>query len=232
MAGIAVVALLAAACGSGNADDTDVLGIQIDRESTSEAASQAPTEPSTPSSAPTASAPPTSTAPATPTSTPSPTTTPPPSPEPTQTAPPAEVAEAGAYSGALQEWAIGDDGVAYPRTQAIAPEQVERNPDGTTSREPDWYDVIDVTLLDGNAVEAVCTAVATADDHRDLVVSGTVTIDLLVDDVVVATTTSAVDTAVGAGTTASLASMEPHGPIVVGEQSGDAVTITCRVTFG
>lgn len=227
---VVLLGLAGAACGSGDADDTEVLGIQIDRESPSVTAepTQEPTEPTT-EPAPSATA-------TTPSPTAAPTVVPPPAspsptppPEPTEPVYPAEVAEPGSSSGALQEWVIGDDGVAAPRTQLIAPERIERNADGTDNREPDWYDVIDVTPLDGQSVEAVCSAVATADGHRDLAVTGTLTIELLVDDVVVATTSGAVDTIIGAATTASLLSMDPYGPITVGTQPGDDVSITCRI---
>jgi len=225
--GVAIVTLFGTACGGGDADDTDVLGLVIDRESAS--ASEPSDEPNEPSSTPSSTPSPTPS----PTQTPSPTVapTPTPSPSPTERTYPAEVAEPGAYAGAMQEWAIGDDGVAYPRTALIAPTQTERNADGTDGREPDWYDVIDVTPLDDQDVEGVCSAVATADDHRDLQVRGTLTIDLLIDDIVVATTSGPSDAVVGAGTTASLLSMDPHGPILVGTQPGDDVTFTCRVTL-
>ena len=230
VAGVVLLVFAGVACGSGNADDTEVLGIQIDRESPSvtEQPTPEPTEPTTepvpsvtattpsPTAAPTVASTPASSSPTSP-------------PEPTEPVYPAEVAEPGSSSGALQEWVIGDDGVAAPRTQLIAPERIERNADGTDNREPDWYDVIDVTPIDGQRVEAVCSAVATADGHRDLAVTGTLTIELLVDDVVVATTSGAVDTLIGAGTTASLLSMDPYGPITVGAQPGEDVKITCRI---
>jgi hypothetical protein len=225
-----LLAFAGMACGSGNGDDTEVLGIQIDRESpsVSDEPTQQPTDPATePSPSVIATTPSPTTAPTAAPTPASPSPTPP--PEPTEPVYPAELAEPGSSSGALQEWVIGDDGVAAPRTQLIAPERIERNSDGTDNREPDWYDVIDVTPLDGQSIEAVCSAVATADGHRDLAVTGTLTIDLLVDDVVVATTSGAVDTVIGAATTASLLSMDPYGPISVGTQPGEDVKITCQV---
>jgi hypothetical protein len=231
--GAAIVALIGTACGGDDANDTEVLGLVIDRESASASASASeptddPTEPA-PAPSATSSASPSPEPTVAPTV--APTTPPPPPPPPSEPTYPAEVADPGAYSGAMQEWAIGDDGVAYARTAVIAPTQTERNADGTSGREPDWYDVIDVTPVNDQNVEAVCSAVATADDHRDLLIRGTVTIDLLVDEVVVATAGGPIDTVVGSGTTASLLSTDPHGPVLVGTQAGEAVTFTCRVTL-
>jgi hypothetical protein len=230
---LAALAVLGAACG-GAADETEVLGIQIDRESqsASEVTEAAVTPTPSRTATPTPSPSPTVVA------TPSP-TTPPPSPSPTPTPDPtpteptyaAEVAEPGTSGGPLEVWQIGEDGQAAVVTQTGVGETYERGDDGTVDYGPDYSGRLDVEVIDAQNVAAICTAVATADDHRDLVVRGTLTVEVLVDGAVAATASAPIDTVVGAGTTAQLLSMDPHGPILVGTTPGDDVEVTCRVTL-
>lgn len=228
---LVVAALLGAACG-GDSDGTEVLGIQIDRESESASDVETPTEAS-PSESPSATQAPTAspTVDRTPSPPPSPTVQPSPDPTPTEPAHPAEVADPGTSAGELEVWQIGPDGQAAVITQTGVGETYERGPDGTVDYGPDYAGLIDVAAVDAQNVTAACTAVATADDHRDLVVRGSLTVDLLVDDAVVATTTVPVDALVGAGTTATLAAMDPHGPVLVGVEPGDDVQLACRLTL-
>lgn len=229
---LVVVGLFGSACG-GASGETEVLGIQIDRESdsASEATEPAPTPTPTPSRTANSTQSPSPAVTPSPTPTPSPVVTPTPDPTPTEPTYAAEVAEPGTAGGQLEVWQIGDDGQATVVTQTGVGETYERNDDGTVDFGPDYSTRLAVEVVDAQNVAATCTAVATADDHRDLVVRGMLTVEVVVDGAVPVSATTAVDTVVGAGTTASLLSMDPHGPILVGTSPGDDVEVTCRVTL-